>query len=237
MKVSNMTLSEGSVINNITLPSGPVFPANPNMGEKFALTALFGTFTAGEYHHTGATWERLAATNEVQAAISAAISAIPTTYKAIGAVQAGVSAISAGTYWLNNVQPLVTATGLPVTSPLPIFYLDPAAYPVGATLRLNLNVNVNAIATASTITISLRKVTRPVSLGGGAGLVIYNADATALAPIVIPSASLKVSASLHYYSADIAIPAAGMYALVMVLTPTMTASSSLQISTTVEVKY
>ncbi len=35
MKTSNLTVSEGSHINNLTIPSGTAFPTNGNTGELF----------------------------------------------------------------------------------------------------------------------------------------------------------------------------------------------------------
>ncbi len=55
MKTSNLTVSEGSHINNLTIPSGNTFPTNGNTGELFYLT----TGAVGVYCHNGSQWNLL----------------------------------------------------------------------------------------------------------------------------------------------------------------------------------
>lgn len=55
MKTSNLTVSEGSHINNLTIPSGTAFPTNGNTGELFYLT----TGAVGVYCHNGSQWNLL----------------------------------------------------------------------------------------------------------------------------------------------------------------------------------
>lgn len=52
MKAFNLTLKEGSRINNLTVPSGTSFPSNANAGEMFYLTSG----SVGMYVHNGSSW-------------------------------------------------------------------------------------------------------------------------------------------------------------------------------------
>lgn len=230
----NITLSEGGVVTNLTLPSGTAFPANGNLAEKFTLTeALDADHPAGEYTHDGTTWQNLPTLAEVKTLLTS----VPVSFHYISKVLVSVPALSADSYWFNNAQATAISAGLPSATPLTATYLDPADFPAGAKLRLSLTANVNAVGTASSFVISMRKVTRPGSLGGTTDQVIYTADSTALGSISVPSADLVAQANLHYYSSEFDVPTAGNYAVVLVQTTDMTTDSCIQFSATLQAKH
>lgn len=233
----NITLSEGGVIQNLTLPSGAAFPANANLAEKFTLTeAIDADHPAGEYHYDGTAWQNLPTLAEVKTLISD-IEVTP-TFKMVGRGLTSLPALSADSYWFDSAQAVAVSAGVPSASPLTSIHIDPADYPTGAKLRLCINANVNNTGTASSFVVSMRKVNRPGSSGGAADQVIYTPDSTALGSISIPSADLVALASLHYYSAEFDMPStAGTYAFLLEQTTNMTTDSCIQFIATVQAKY
>ena len=114
-----------------------------------------------------------------------------------------------------------------------IFYLNPADYPGGALLRVRTLVVTNATAPLSTFTCGLYPATTFV---GGAAALTYTLDTVvtgSTAAVAAPGAGAATTA----VSTDFAFPAAGPFALGMVITTNMAANSSAMVRGTVEVKF
>lgn len=236
MQTGNLTLAEGAVITNLTLPNGAAFPANPNLGEKYTLSsAIDANHPAGEYHYDGTAWQNLPTAAEVAALIAS--STLVPSFKFVARALVSQPAVSADSFWFNGGQAISSSAGIPSAAPLTSIYIDPANYPAGTKLRLGLNANVNNVGTASSFAVSLRKVNRPAS-GGGADQVIFTPDSTALGSISVPNTDLVANASTHYYSSEFDMPStAGMYAFLLVQTTNMTTDSCIQFIATLQAKY
>lgn len=114
-----------------------------------------------------------------------------------------------------------------------VFYLDPADWPAGATLRIRVTVVTNDTAPAASFTAGLYPVTTP---GGGVATVTSPfgtvvTDSTAV--VTTPSANTDNVA----VSTDFTPPAAGYYALGVVISANMTVASSAAVRIQLDVKH
>lgn len=245
MKVNgSLILVEGGVIENLTLPSGAVFPDNGNLGELFSLSATqLENMADGFYHHDGTDWRNLPTLAEVQAMLDAI--EIPggstpfTSFKALHNARTMItSALAAGDYWaLDGAAVILTTTGVG-TVVLPLMHYDPADYATGTKFRLSVNVNQNAVAGSATNTISvgLNKVLRPATGGGGTNVVVYDASPTDVVNVQFTEPAIK--ASFNLVSAEVEMPTeAGFYAFHINTTGANPTSASTHIDITLQAKY
>jgi hypothetical protein len=56
MKIDGITLTSGATITNFKYASGTSFPANPQIGQPFVLTADYSTYEAGNYVYKATGW-------------------------------------------------------------------------------------------------------------------------------------------------------------------------------------
>lgn len=221
MKVNgSITIVEGGVVHNLTLPSSAVFPANGNRGELFSIAANSdpATWPDGLYFHDGTVWRNIPNLAEVKTLINNALGGGAGTayFRPMLRVSTLIGALGIGTYWaVPNAGALIVTT--PLTSPLNLIYLDPADFPTGTKLRLRASYSQNNTASAAIdFTVGLRKVGKPSTTGGSSQQMIYQADATDVASVVV-SGGIASKAMGRVSTAEFDIPVAGFYTFVITL--------------------
>ena len=244
MKVNgNLILVEGGVVENLTLPSGADFPANGSLGELFILSATeLENMADGFYHHDGIAWRNLPTLAEVVALVNS-IEVVEgqepfTAFRPLLNARTMVQqSIAAGDYWVNDGLSLsVVGVGIGVGA-LPLFYYDPADYPVGTKFRLSVNINQNNAAGsgANTLTVGTCKVARPAGSGGSTNVVIYTPDGVDVMSVSLNAIPAK--ASYNSVSAEVSMPAeAGFYAFRINNSATSNASAT-HLDITLQAKY
>jgi hypothetical protein len=243
MKVNgNITLSEGGVVNNLTLPRGTAFPANANVGEKFRLTTAIDANTpAGEYSHDGTSWHNQPTLEEVKTLVSNAGGAVA-YYRIIGEARTGFGTQAAGHYIFTNAgaNALTAGTGIvnfSASITVPFLWIDPADYPVGTKFRLRAQIYSN-IATVSDFVISLRKVTRTAASQSNGSSLSFTVDLTNQIGPVSFTGGQASGVIRTGVSADFTMLAtADLYCLAFVQTNTMTANSACLIEAQIQAKY
>jgi len=232
----NITLSEGGVINNLTLPNGTAFPANGNLGQKFYLTEpIDGNTPKGEYSHNGTTWVHKPTRAQIKQML--ADKAAPKSYKTIGVCNVSHNLGPAGNSVFTNRAVVRIANGMPVDKPLPGIWIDPADYPAGTKLKIHIHLSVNNMASSTAWPLSMRKVTRPASSGGAAALVTYTLDATLLGTVVFTSPHAAL-AEKDVESAEFDMPStAGLYAFAYTQSAPNAAGSVHQMTASLKAYY
>lgn len=184
------------------------------------------------------------------AIISGALAELPTTDRVagfalnpfysslIGVSGSHTAARAIGTYGFGHGDPLaVTGTG--ILYPLGIMYLDTVDFPtVGALtpkLRLRVTTAVNDVAPTGNYVYGLYPVTRPAT-SGGAGLNIYTMGTVVTGSTVTVTAPAADSIT-NSVGTDFAFPAAGHYVIGMASSAAVAASSHLNMSAILQMKY
>jgi hypothetical protein len=224
MKVNgNITIVEGGVVHNLTLPSSPTFPENGSRGELFSLAGHADptTWPDGFYHHDGTTWKHVPNLTKVQELIAAALGGVAARFRPVLNVSTLVGAQGIGSYWAMPNVVVLSITGTLTTIPLNLFYYDPADYPAGTKFRITAAYSQNNSPTATIdFTIGLRKVGKPSTTGGTGTQMIYLADASDVANVV-QAGGIGSKAMGRIVSAEFEMPnVAGHYGFVITLSNT-----------------
>lgn len=228
MKINgDLIFTDGEHIQNLTLASSPNFPDSPSLGEVYSLYGA-QSLPPGFYQHNGTDWVNIPSIEAIHALIAIHLNGGNSpTFKTLFNVRMMVNALVGGTYWaLNGITPTLTTTGIGVGN-LPVFWYDPAIFPVGMKFRLSISAAVNNTATSDTVTatIGMCKVLRPEDSGGGANLVIYTPETPAI--VSHDFISLPVKALLNVRTEEFLMPSeAGLYAFYLNLSDTMNASTT-----------
>lgn len=228
MKINgDLVFPDGGGIQNLTIASSPDLPETTTLGE---VHSLYGapTLPDGFYQHNGNAWNNIPTLDDIHDLIDAHVNnASFPSFKTFLNVRMMVNNLAGGTYWaLNGIAPVLTTAGVG-SGVLPVFWYDPAIFPVGAKFRLSINAAVNNAATSGTVTatLGLCKVLRPAGSGGVSGAVIYTPDSPAT--ISQGFISLPARSFFNTRTAEFEMPAeAGLYAFYLNLSGTMNASTT-----------
>lgn len=166
-----------------------------------------------------------AAKTYVDAKVAAAV-----TYERVATGKARLDALTAQTTGLNESQANAPSGAAGHAN---VIYLDPADWPAGTTLRIRAIALVNDAAPATTFTFGLY----PITTNGGAA-----ANVTALFGTVVTGSTVAVTtpaanSQTVVTTGDFAAPAAGYYALGVVVAANMAANSSVGVRATLAAKH
>lgn len=119
------------------------------------------------------------------------------------------------------------------TGALNVFYVDPADYPAGATLRVRGVVLTNDTAPTASFTVGMYPVTAP----GGAALTVTSPFGTVIVGSTAAVTTPAANSQNHAESTDFAMPVAGFYALGLVISSNMAVNSSASVRASLDVKH
>jgi hypothetical protein len=145
----------------------------------------------------------------------------------------------AGTYLLGQGDP-AAISGTGTLYPIALIYIDPSEFlnagSLAAKLRLRVVLCVNDVAPTGSFTFGLYPITRP-STSGAAGVNAYTAGTVVSgsqpAAIATPAADSANSVA----GADFSIPSAGLYAIGVLTTATVAASSHLHFNAQLQMRH
>jgi hypothetical protein len=169
-----------------------------------------------------------AGTNTTQAATTAyAMAAAPNAlYRTIlNASGSHIAARAAGTYLLGQGTAM-SVSGTGALAPVNLIYIDSGDFPTvnGLTpkLRIRATITVNNVAPTGNFTVGLYPIT---SGAGGTGLKIYTVGTVVTGSQATTVTTPAGSSATHVTGSDFALPANGLYALAVLTTATVAASS------------
>lgn len=244
---TNLATSDASKLTTGTMPVARM-PAMT--GGDVTSPANSGALSIGANKVTRAMMANMAAAGVLGATAAGAVAELTPTQLAtmlgvaapyrtiVDASGSHTAAQAAGTYGFGQGQALL-ATGVGALYPLDIIYIDSADYPnigtLAAKLRIRCNLAVNDVAPTGNFVVGLHPISRPAT-SGGVGVNIYTIGA-AVTGSTLTFTTPAADALMNGVSADFALPANGFYALGMVSSAAVAASSHLDFSAALQLHH